>query len=251
MKYLGKITDSKDLVTKEYVDNSIPTKTSDLVNDSNFMSGMTILAYGKNTWADFITAYTAKQIVYCRASSASNPASGSQTRLAFLAYVNNAESPTEVEFQYYRSVSSHNITQQGDQVYVYKLTSSGTWSVTVRENYTRIVAGTNMTSSYSSGVLTLNNSGGGAVDSVNGQTGVIVLDADDVGAIAAPSSPAVGDALVWDGTDWVAQAVSPGGGGNDLGLSVVNGLLCVTYDGDENSTIIHNGTVSIWNGGTY
>lgn len=28
MKYLGKITDSKDLVTKEYVDNSIPAAAS-------------------------------------------------------------------------------------------------------------------------------------------------------------------------------------------------------------------------------
>ena len=100
---------------------TIPTKTSDLLNDSNFMSGMTILAYGKSTWSDFITAYTAKHVVYCRASSASNPASGSQTRMAFMAYVNNAESPTEVEFQYYRSVNSHNVTQQGDQVYIYKL----------------------------------------------------------------------------------------------------------------------------------
>jgi hypothetical protein len=87
----------------------------------NFMSGMTILSYGHSTWNDFITAYTAKHVVYTRASSGSNPGSGSQTRLAFMAYVNNAETPTEVEFQYYRSVSSHNNNQQGDQTYVYKL----------------------------------------------------------------------------------------------------------------------------------
>jgi len=164
---------------------AIPTKTSDLENDSNFMSGMTILAYGKSTWSDFITAYTAKHVVYCRASSASNPASGSQTRMAFMAYVNNAESPTEVEFQYYRSVSSHNVTQQGDQVYVYKLTSSGKWSVIVRENYTRIVAGTNMTSSYSGGVLTLNSSGGGSssVTEVTISTSGAVSQALDAGTI--------------------------------------------------------------------
>ena len=41
------------------------------------------------------------------------------------------------------------------------------------------------------------------------------------------------------------------GADNELGLSIVNGILCVTYDGDENNTIIHNGTVSVWNGGTY
>ena len=60
-------------------------------------------------------------VVYCRASSQSNPATGSQTRLAFMAYVNDATNPTEVEFQYYRSMSQHSATNQGDEVYVYKL----------------------------------------------------------------------------------------------------------------------------------
>ena len=133
----------------------IPTKTSDLTNDSDFMSGMTILAYGKSTWSDFITAYTAKHVVYCRASSASNPASGSQTRMAFMAYVNNETNPTSVEFQYYRSVSSHSATQQGDQVYVYSLTSANKWTVTVRESYTKIAVGSGLTTSYSNGVLTI------------------------------------------------------------------------------------------------
>jgi len=133
----------------------IPTKTSDLTNDSDFMSGMTILAYGKSTWADFIAAYTARHVVYCRASTNSDPASGSQTRMAFMGYVDNETNPTNVEFQYYRSVKSHNATQQGDQVYVYKLDKTAGWTVTVRECYTRIVAGTGITATYSNGVLTI------------------------------------------------------------------------------------------------
>jgi len=133
----------------------IPTKTSDLTNDSGYMTGMTILAYGKSTWNDFITAYTANHIVYCRASSNANPASGAQTRMAFMAYVNNETNPTNVEFQYYRSVSSHSATQQGDQVYVYKLDKTAGWTVTVRECYTRIVAGTGINATYSNGVLTI------------------------------------------------------------------------------------------------
>lgn len=139
-------------------DTDIPANTSDLTNDSGFITGMAILSYGNSNWQDFIEAYTAQKVVYCRASSGSNPASGSQTRLAFMAYVNNAAatSITEVEFQYYRSVSSHSVTQQGDQVYVYKLNKNNGWSVTVRENYTRITAGTNIKQSYSNGVLTLN-----------------------------------------------------------------------------------------------
>ena len=141
-------TDYNDLTNK-------PTNVSEFANDAGYMTGMTILAYGKSTWADFLAAYNANHVVYCRASSSSNPASGAQTRMAFMAYVNKEVNPTEVEFQYYRSVSSHSATQQGDQVYVYKLNSAGTWSVTVRECYTRIVAGTGLKTSYSNGVLTV------------------------------------------------------------------------------------------------
>lgn len=135
----------------------IPTKTSDLTNDSEFITGMEILSYGHSTWADFLAAYTAKKVVYCRASSGSNPGSGSQTRLAFMAYVNNADatSITEVEFQYYRSVSSHSATQQGDQVYVYKLNKTNGWSVTVREAMSKIAVGTGLKMTYSSGTITI------------------------------------------------------------------------------------------------
>lgn len=134
---------------------AIPTKVSDLENDAGYMAGMTILSYGSSTWNDFISAYDDKKVVYCRASSNSNPASGSQTRLAFMAYVNNAESPTEVEFQYYRSVSSHSASQQGDQVFVYKLAKTGGWTVTTREAMSKIATGTGLTSSYANGTITL------------------------------------------------------------------------------------------------
>jgi hypothetical protein len=90
----------------------------DLTNKPEIPPKMSILKYGISTWNDFINAYSQNAIVYCRASSNSNPASGSQTRMAFMAYVNNETNPTEVEFQYYRSVSSHSDSQQGDQVFV-------------------------------------------------------------------------------------------------------------------------------------
>lgn len=122
---------------------------------SGYITGMTILSYGSSTWADFLAAYTAQKVVYCRASSDANPATGSQTRLAFMAYVNNTTNPTNVEFQYYRSVNAHSATQQGDQVYVYKLDKTAGWSVTVRESYTKIIAGTGLTSSYANSAITL------------------------------------------------------------------------------------------------
>ncbi len=121
---------------------------------SGFITGMTILSYGSSTYADALAAYQSNKVVYCRASSNSDPSSGNQLRLAFLAYVNNQTTPTEFEFQYYRSVNTHSDSQQGDQVYVYKLKSNGTWSVTVREAYTKMVAGTGLSSNYSNGILT-------------------------------------------------------------------------------------------------
>lgn len=119
---------------------------------------MTILSYGNSTWDDFIAAYNTNTIVYCRASSNSNPASGNQTRMAFIAYVNN-NPPTEVQFQYYRSVSSHSATQQGDQVFIYKLNKTSGWSVTTREAISKIAAGTGLSSRYSNGTITLSATG--------------------------------------------------------------------------------------------
>lgn len=109
-----------------------------LSGDGTYKSGglpMVILSYGKSTWQEFINAYKNNVIVYCRASSNVNPATGSQTRLGFMAYVSDATNPSNVEFQYYRSINPSNktINQMSDQVYVYKLTSNGTWSVEVRE----------------------------------------------------------------------------------------------------------------------
>lgn len=144
-------TDYNDLENKP----TIPTKTSDLTNDSGFITGMAILSYGHSTWQDFLAAYNADKVVYCRASSNANPATGTQGRMAFMAYVGfSGTTPTSVEFQYYRSVSSHSDSQQGDQVYIYTLKSSG-WSVIVREAYTKIAVGAGLTKSYSNGVLTI------------------------------------------------------------------------------------------------
>lgn len=131
---------------------------NDLSNKPDIMTGLTEMSYGEsNAWAKFIAAYQAKQIVYCRASSNSNPATGTQGRKAFMAYVNNAENPTEVEFQYVRSVSSKTASQPVDQVFVYKLTSAngGTWTVTTRDMGPKLAQGTNTTVSYSNGTYTI------------------------------------------------------------------------------------------------
>jgi len=117
---------------------------------------MVILSYGNSTWNDFITAYQKNWVVYCRASSNSNPATGAQWRLAFMAYVNNASNPTEVEFQYYRSRSDHSsAANQLDEVYIYKLTSNWTWTVTQRNTAAKATAWTWINLTYGSGNMTI------------------------------------------------------------------------------------------------
>ena len=116
---------------------------------------LVILKYGISTWNDFITAYANNLVIYCRASSNSDPSSGSQTRLAFMAYVSSETSPTSVEFQYVRSMTAHTDAQQTDQVFVYKLTSAGVWSVETRNIGSKVDVGSGLSKSYSNGTLTL------------------------------------------------------------------------------------------------
>lgn len=130
---------------------SIPANTSDLNNDSGYITGMYIAAYGKSTYNEVLAAYQANKVVYCRASSSSNPASGNQLRMAFLAYVNNEATPTEFEFQYYRSLSNHTYNDQSDQVYVYKLNKTNGWSVTVRQAVAKIVPSTGLAYTFATG----------------------------------------------------------------------------------------------------
>lgn len=220
---------------------TIPTKTSDLNNDSGFITGMTILSYGSSTWNDFITAYNANKVVYCRASSNANPASGTQGRLAFMAYVNNATTPTEVEFQYYRSIATHSASQQGDEVFVYKLTSSsgGTWSVTTREAASKIAAGSNMSSAYSSGTLTLSADLSSKQDTLVSGTNIktinntSLLGSGDISvAVGGTPIPSASDVAEFDSsahmnsTDMTSQQVEDFVDELDIGAS---GLLNMFY----------------------
>ena len=94
-----------DGTTYDIIDSELRTTVN------NIDPGMYIASYGNTTYAEVLEAYQARKIVYCRASTNSNPGTGNQLRLAFLAYVNDPIAPTEFEFQYYRSVSSHTDAQ--------------------------------------------------------------------------------------------------------------------------------------------
>lgn len=142
-------------------------------------SGLVELSYGNSTWNDFITAYQANKIVYCRASANPDPATGAQTRKAFMAYVSNEPNPTSVVFQYIRSVGSKSDSQQCDQVIAYRLanTSGGTWTVETRNIAPKIIAGTGMTSTFTTGAnatITISaDTMTGATSSAAGTSGLV------------------------------------------------------------------------------
>lgn len=193
----------------------VPTKTSDLANDGSDNTSTYVesdelatvatsgsyndlidkpadfelveMSYGEsNAWAKFIAAYQGHKIVYCRASSNANPATGSQTRKAFMAYVDNAETPTSVEFQYVRSVGTKTAAQPVDQVLVYALDSrnGGTWAVQTRNVAPKLAQGTNTTVSYSNGTYTIS----ATQPTVNDATLTIKKNGSSVGTFTANSS---------------------------------------------------------------
>ena len=120
---------------------------------------MKVLSYWHSTWQDFLDAYNENAIVYCRASSNSNPWSWVQWRMAFMAFVSLNSStwvPQNVEFQYYRSRSDHNTqANQLDEVYVYKLESNWTWTVTQRNTWAKAVAWAWINLAFGSGNMTI------------------------------------------------------------------------------------------------
>lgn len=174
------------------VENSVVTAA---INDKS--DKFVIMKYGEtNAWAKFIDAYNNNKIVYCRASSNSNPASGAQTRLAFMAYVSAETNPTSVEFQYVRSVNSKSDSQQSDQVFVYKLTnaSGGTWTVESRNMAPKINVSGPITKTFTTGANATITIG------ANAMTGATSGAAGAAGVVPAPAAGDEGKFLKGDGT---------------------------------------------------
>lgn len=98
--------------------------------------------------------------------------------------------------------------------------------------------------------------GSGAVDSVNGQTGTVVLALDDLDDVDA-ASPSDGDVLTWNNTDGEWQpAPSSGGGGltnwtDGLNSSAPNATVPVaTFTATNAATNVDAATVAKGNGAT-
>lgn len=86
-----------------------------------------VLKYGVSTWAEFQEAYHKNAVIFCLNGS----------RMGIIGYV----TATQVEFNYYRSIQRHTVSNQGDQFFVYKLDESNTWSAATRETMLRNVSG--------------------------------------------------------------------------------------------------------------
>ena len=100
-----------------------------------------MLEYGTSTWQEFQNAFNSNKIVYCKVGG----------RMAFLAYI----SSSNVEFQYYRSLSSPSISSQPDEVYVYALTSANKWTTTTRKASSTIDTGTGLSKNYAANTRTM------------------------------------------------------------------------------------------------
>lgn len=102
----GSVTQTKDVPTKGYVDNKVPTKTSQLTNDSGFVDslsdlGVTATAAELN-YVDGVTSNVQTQLnakapkyspSFTGTPTAPTAASGtSTTQIATTAFVNNATS---------------------------------------------------------------------------------------------------------------------------------------------------------------
>lgn len=122
---------------------------------------MKVLSYGHSTWQDFIDAYNENAIVYCKTSSNANPWSWTQWRMAFMAFIDinsSTQAIQGVEFQYYRSRSSHSTAANVlDEVYIYKLTpaSGWTWTVTQRDTAAKPIAWTWIWLTYNASGMTI------------------------------------------------------------------------------------------------
>lgn len=119
----------------------VPTNISSFTNDTGYITGLVMLEYGTSTWQEFQDAFNSNKIVYCKVNG----------RMAFLAYI----SASNVEFQYYRSLSSPTVSSQPDEVYVYALTSANKWTTTTRKASSTIDVGTGLSRSYTKSSRTM------------------------------------------------------------------------------------------------
>ena len=165
---------------------AIPTKTSELTNNSGFITAAQAPVTSVNGQTGAVSLSIPSASTSLPANLAANAAVGTGTTWARSNHVHKLPTPSDIGAV---PTSAYNPDSK---------TSSMTQSVGVD----------------SSGKLwTAPGGGGGAVSSVNGYTGTVVLTASDVGAMAAVTGTTAGQVLTWTGSAWAAQALPVYSGG--------------------------------------
>lgn len=122
--------------------SDIPTKVSDLTNDSGFITGLVVLTYGSSTWNDFITAFNANKVVFVRCGAGTTPGASTKPILAHLVKVDYYNgNPRFAEFRYDDYVDQKTYADQDDHIRIYKLFTDNGWTLTTVPVAPRIVAG--------------------------------------------------------------------------------------------------------------
>lgn len=105
---------------------------------------------------------------------------------------------------------------------------------------TKLIAGNNVTLTPGTGVgdVTIDVADGGAVESVNGQTGEVELGVSDL-IDTAITTVANGDVLAWNGSSWINAAAPPA----DISGSSISDLNDVDTGG------VDDGYILVWNSG--
>lgn len=139
----------------------IPAKTSDLVNDSGYITNAGVTSFNGQTGA----------VSYSAPVSSVNGQTGAVTGLATSAEVSAAVSGKADKAT---TLAGYGI----DNAYTKSQTDTA-----LAGKQDKLTAGANITI-VNNVISATGGQGGGAVDSVNGKTGVVVLDAEDVGALS-------------------------------------------------------------------
>ena len=200
--------------------------TETYVTNAVASAGLFEAVYGTTTYSDIADAVNKHKIVYCRIS-----ATGA-SRMAFLAYIGT----DNYEFQYYRSLSTHSYDSQADEIYVYKVTNTNSWTTTTRKTGYNIKAGTNLTYSISGNNLTLN---GPDLSSYVTNTTLSAVSGVLEGQIQTVS------AAIPDVSSFVTESELQDG------LELVTGLIpTVQLNGSDQVTAINNYPIYSQGGGT-
>lgn len=174
---------------------TIPTKTSDLINDSGFITSVPVTSVNGKTGAVVLSASDVNALPDTTTAASLGayvkPAGGiPKTDLTAAVQNSLTKADTALQSAPVTSVNSKTGAVSLSASDVGALPSSYVAPVTSVDGKTGAVTimpsgGTTgqVLTKTASGTAWQTVSGGGAVDSVNGQTGVVVLDAEDVGAL--------------------------------------------------------------------